>query len=122
MIARRVAAAALLAVLAGPAAAQQEPTAADFVAICESDATAMRGACGSFLAGLVEVYVLIGTKDQTRRAACPPRMLSPDEMRNVFLAWAVPRSDLGRLSVPEAAAMAIRDRFPCSEIVVPPRK
>ena len=107
-----------------PAAAQlnPDPTAADLAQLCEADANATRDACGNFLAGLVDVYVMIGSKNETRRVACPPRTLTPDQMRNVFVAWAETRSDLAGISVQDAAAMAIKDRFPCSQIFVPRRK
>lgn len=116
--------AVLLALLALPARAQfaREPTAADLASLCESDATATRDACGVFLSSLLEIYVLIGTKDDARRVACPPRMMTADQMRDIFVAWAVPRTDLDTLSVPEAAARAVKERFPCSQIVVPRRK
>jgi hypothetical protein len=116
--------ASLLVLASIPASAQtaQEPTAADFAEICESDAAATREACGNLLAGLLEVYVVIGTKNDARRVACPPRMMTPDEMRNVFVAWAVTRNDLARMSAPEAAAIVVKERFPCSQIVIPRRK
>lgn len=115
--------AALLA-LPLPAAAQVplEPTGADLAQVCESDTAATRDACGGLLVGLLEVYVTIGSRDDSRRIACPPRMMTADEMRSIFVAWANTRADLAAMSVTEAAAGAVRDRFPCTQMIMPRRR
>lgn len=88
-------------------------SAADFLDLCQASAAAPRNACGGLLVNIMEVHVLLGSKDRSMRLICPPRRLGADQARFLFNGWAQKRRDLADLEVMDAINRALLESFPC---------
>lgn len=116
-----LACATLLGAGAEVRAADPTPTrisAADFLDLCQSNTPGPRNACGSLIEGFIDVYVLLGSKDENMRVICPPRRMPRNQARFVFNAWAEKRRDLKDMDVATAINLALRESFRC---IAPPR-
>lgn len=115
-----------VAVVAGPAAAQDDPVVESFVL---RDAQALvtactvtegnplyqtaKGFCLGYMTGAMQLYTAAAASPRVKNFVCPGRVVSRAEMRDVFLAWAAANPE--RMDEPaiDGLVRAAVAKFPC---------
>jgi len=90
-----------------------------FVSLCKSPTDAGRDACGGVVTALMVAHVEMARQDPNNRVICPPRMLSKEEGRRVFLQWADITPAAPTMRFPHLVMQALAARYPCTQFIVP---
>lgn len=111
---------AALMVWAVPGHAQTAaPLGERFISLCKSPTDAGRDACGGVVTALMNAHVEMARQNPNKRFICPPRILSIEEGRRVFLQWADITPDAQTMRFPHLVMVALVKRYPCSQFIVP---
>lgn len=113
---------ALLFALALPAYGQQvdsSPLGQRFIALCKSPTNIGRDACGGVITALMVAHVEMARQNPNDRVICPPRMLSAEEGRRVFLQWADLTPAARTMQFPHLVMKSLTARYPCTPFIVP---
>lgn len=100
-------------------AAPDVPLGERFVALCKSPTNAGRDACGGVVIALMNAQVEMARQDPNNRFICPPRTLSIEQGRRVFLQWADITPEAANMPFPHLVMIALNKRYPCSQFIVP---
>ena len=112
--------AAFLLVCASSAFAQSTaPLGERFISLCKSPTDAGRDACGGVVTALMNAHVEMARQNPNKRFICPPRILSIEEGRRVFLQWADITPDAQMMRFPHLVMVALVKRYPCSQFKIP---
>jgi hypothetical protein len=111
---------AALSAWAAPVLAQSnEPLGERFISICRSPTDAGRDACGGVVTALMNAHVEMARQNPNKRFICPPRILTIEEGRRVFLQWADITPEALTMHFPHLVMVALVQRYPCSQFIVP---
>ncbi|NKB56864.1 MAG: hypothetical protein GKS00_11065 [Alphaproteobacteria bacterium] len=116
-----VAVAALVA-LNTPAFAQKvtsPPLGQRFISLCKSPNNASKEACGGVVIALMNAHVEMARQNPNQRVICPPRKLTIEEGRRVFLQWAEKIDSARVLRFPHLVMTSLTSRYPCSQFIIP---
>ena len=118
---------ALMLLLPWPAPAQYRSSAdaqlgEKFIDLCRSPNVKARNACGRVVASLMNAHVEMSRRDPSQRVICPPRLLSIDESRNLFIHWSNSTPDAARMNFPGLVMRALRQRYPCTGYLKQPKR
>ncbi|MEX2616754.1 MAG: Rap1a/Tai family immunity protein [Alphaproteobacteria bacterium] len=103
--------------------AAQEPTnmlGGNFIDLCRSPNANSQATCGTVVTALMNAHVEMSRQDPDRRVICPPRTLTIDEGRRVFMHWANTVNDASSMSFPEIVMAALNSRYPCANYLKTP--
>jgi len=107
---------------AGSGAAQpSEPYGGKFIALCKSPNATSQNACGSVITALMNAHVEMSRQDPDQRVICPPRRMSVEEGRRVFMQWTETNAHAARMPFPDVVMTALLERYPCSNYLKSPR-
>lgn len=119
----------LAAALAASGAAAAEPTMNDFDAVTVGSLARLCGAdenteigkyavgfCYGWIEGVEQFYaaLLRDERFNVKPAACPGRVVSREETREIFVAWAAGNEDSSNKEPLQGIIEAMRATFPCS--------
>lgn len=90
-----------------------------FIALCKSPTNAGRDACGGVVTALMNAQVEMARQDPNNRFICPPRTLSIEQGRRVFLQWVDVTPDAATMPFPHLVMVALNKRYPCSQFIIP---
>ncbi len=90
-----------------------------FISLCRSPTNAGRDACGGVVTALMNAHVEMARQNPNKRVICPPRILTVEEGRRVFLQWADQTSGALTMRFPHLVMVALSARYPCSQYIVP---
>ncbi len=90
-----------------------------FISLCRSPTNAGRDACGGVITALMNAHVEMARQNPNKRVICPPRMLTVEEGRRVFLQWANTTPSSLTMRFPHLVMEALIRRYPCSQFIVP---
>lgn len=90
-----------------------------FISLCRSPTDAGRDACGGVVTALMNAHVEMARQNPNNRFICPPRILSVEEGRRVFLQWAEVSPEAQTMRFPHLVMVALVKRYPCSQFIVP---
>lgn len=123
---RRLLTVAALAVVAGPAAAQDDAVIESFVL---KDAQALvtactvpegnplyqtaKGFCLGYMTGAMQLYSAAAASPNVKNFVCPGHVVSRAEMRDVFLAWAAANPQHMSEPAIDGLVRAAVAKFPC---------
>lgn len=96
-----------------------EPLGKRFISLCKSPTDAGRDACGGVVTALMNAHVEMARQNPNKRFICPPRILTLEEGRRVFLQWADISPDARTMRFPHLVMVALIKRYPCSQFKVP---
>jgi len=96
-----------------------EPLGERFISLCRSPTDAGRDACGGVVTALMNAHVEMARQNPNKRFICPPRILTVEEGRRVFLQWADVSPDAHNMRFPHLVMVALVERYPCSQFKVP---
>ena len=105
-----------------PLAAQQQrtdPLGERFIALCKSPNKTGRDACGGVVNALMHAHIEMARQNPNERVICPPRMLTVEESRRVFLQWAESNSAAQTMQFPHLVMVALTARYPCTQYKIP---
>ena len=113
---------AVLILWSAPLAAQKqatEPLGERFISLCQSPNTSGRDACGGVVNALMRAHIEMARQNPNERVICPPRMLTVEESRRVFLQWAHRNASAKTMRFPHLVMEALTARYPCTKIIAP---
>jgi len=118
---------ALLLLASWPAQAQKmsspdAPLGEKFIDLCRSANVNARNACGGVVTSLMNAHIEMSRQDPSQRVICPPRLLSIDEGRRVFVQWANLTPDAISMNFPDLVMRALLDRYRCVNFLKPPKR
>lgn len=90
-----------------------------FISLCRSPTDKGRDACGGVVTALMNAHVEMARQNPNKRFICPPRILSIEEGRRVFLQWAEVTPEAMTMRFPHLVMEALLKRYPCSQFIVP---
>jgi hypothetical protein len=105
-----------------PLAAQKlgtDPLGQRFISLCKSPNTSGRDACGGVVNALMRAHVEMARQNPNERVICPPRMLTVEESRRVFLQWADQNASAQTMRFPHLVMEALTTRYPCAQYKTP---
>jgi len=103
--------------------AAQEPTnvlGGNFVDLCRSPNLENQSTCGTVVTALMNAHVEMSRQDPNRRVICPPRTLTIEEGRRVFMQWTNTVTDAATMSFPDVVMVALLARYPCATYLKAP--
>lgn len=103
--------------------AAQDPTnmlGGKFIDLCRSPNANSQATCGMVVIALMNAHVEMSRQDPDRRVICPPRTLTIDEGRRVFMQWTNTVTDASTMSFPEIVMAALNSRYPCANYLKNP--
>lgn len=113
---------AVLFLWVAPLAAQKpvtEPLGERFISLCKSPNTSGRDACGGVVNALMRAHIEMARQNPNERVICPPRMLTVEESRRVFLQWADLNASAKTMRFPHLVMEALTTRYPCTQYKIP---
>ena len=103
--------------------AAQDPTnvlGGNFIELCRSPNIESQSTCGTVVTALMNAHVEMSRQDPDRRVICPPRTLTIDEGRRVFMQWTTTVTNAATMSFPDIVMAALLARYPCATYLKPP--
>lgn len=118
---------ALMLLAAWPAQAQKlsspnAPLGEKFIDLCRSPNINARDACGGVVTSLLNAHIEMSRQDPSQRIICPPRLLSIEEGRRVFIQWAESTPDAISMNFPALVMRALRERYQCAGYLKQPTR
>lgn len=103
--------------------AAQDPTnvlGGSFIDLCRSPNIESQSTCGTVVTALMNAHVEMSRQDPDRRVICPPRTLSIDEGRRVFMQWTTTVTSAATMPFPDIVMAALLARYPCATYLKQP--
>ncbi len=110
---------ALLAWSAPGFAQSTAPLGERFIDLCKAPTDAGRDTSGGVVTALMNAHVEMARQNPNKRFICPPRILSVEQGRRVFLQWADITPEALTMRFPHLVMVALLKRYPCSQFKVP---
>lgn len=112
-----------LCVWIAPATAQQAADAygGKFISLCKSPNATSQDACGSVVTSLMNAHVEMSRQSPNQRVICPPRRMTIEEGRRVFMQWTETNARAATMAFPDVVMTALLERYPCSTYLKSPR-
>lgn len=92
-----------------------------FISLCKSPNATSQSACGSVVTALMNAHVEMGRQNPDQRVICPPRRMSNEEGRRVFMQWTETTAGAERMAFPALVMTALLQRYPCTTYLKAPR-
>jgi hypothetical protein len=95
--------------------AEMAPLGERFISLCKSPTNAGRDSCGGVVTALMNAHLEMARQNPDKRIICPPRILTIEEGRRVFLQWANITAAAPTMRFPHLVMEALISRYPCSQ-------
>lgn len=89
------------------------PSGKQFINLCKAPNDRARESCGGVIISLINAQIEMAGINRTEQFICPPRRLTVEEGRLIFLYWVESTPKAQEIDFPEIAMRALHNRYFC---------